>query len=133
MERWFLSVCYPKAFSPSGGSIVNVGSMSSVNSTPGAAIYSATKGAIDSLTRVLAAELGPRKIRVNAVAPGPVDTEGTRGVGLIGSELEKQLVAITPLGRLGQPRDVARVVVFLASDEAGWLTGAWISASGGLR
>lgn len=85
------------------------------------------------ITRALAVELGGRKIRVNTLAPGPVETEGTRSVGLIGSELEKQLVATTPLGRLGQPQDVARIAVFLASDEAGWLTGAWIPASGGLR
>jgi 3-oxoacyl-[acyl-carrier protein] reductase len=117
----------------SGGSIINIGSLSSVHPTPGASIYSATKGAIDTLTRVLAAELGPRNIRVNALAPGPVETDGTRNAGLIGSEFEKQLKATTPLGRLGQPEDIARVAVFLASDEAGWITGAWIPASGGLR
>ena len=76
---------------------------------------------------------GGRQIRVNAVAPGLVDTEGTRGVGLIGSELEKQLVAQTPLGRLGRPEDIARIAVFLASDDASWLSGAWIRASGGLQ
>jgi 3-oxoacyl-[acyl-carrier protein] reductase len=78
-------------------------------------------------------ELGGRKIRVNAIAPGPVDTEGTRGVGLIGNEVEKQLVAQTPLGRLGQPADIGRIAVFLASDDAGWVSGAWIRASGGLQ
>lgn len=78
-------------------------------------------------------ELSGRKIRVNTLAPGPVGTEGRRGAGLIGSELEKQLVVSTPLGRLGQPEDAARIAVFLASDEAGWLTGAWIPASSGLR
>jgi 3-oxoacyl-[acyl-carrier protein] reductase len=120
-------------FRSGGGSIINIGSLSSVHPTPGASIYSATKGAIDTLTRVLAAELGSRKIRVNTLAPGPVETDGTRNAGLIGSELEKQLKATTPLGRLGQPDDIARVAVFLASDEAGWITGAWIPASGGLR
>ena len=120
-------------FRSGGGSVINIGSLSSVHPTPGASIYSATKGAIDTLTRVLAAELGPRQIRVNTLAPGPVETDGTRNAGLIGSELEKQLKAITPLGRLGQPDDIARVAVFLASDDAAWLTGAWIPASGGLR
>ena len=95
-------------------------------------VYSATKSALDAITRVLAVELGGRKIRVNTVAPGPIETDGTRSAGLIGSELEKQLVTSTPLGRLGQPEDVARIVVFLASDEAAWLTGAWIPAAGGL-
>jgi 3-oxoacyl-[acyl-carrier protein] reductase len=88
---------------------------------------------VNSITQVLAVELGGRHIRVNAIAPGPVESEGTRGGGIIGSELEKQLVARTPLGRLGQSEDVARIAVFLASDDAGWLTGAWIPASGGLR
>ena len=120
-------------FGPNGGSVINVGSVASVSPSPGAVIYSATKGAVDTVTRALVVELGGRKIRVNTLAPGPVETEGTRAIGLIGSELEKQLVASTPLGRLGQPQDVARIAVFLASDEAGWLTGARFPASGGLR
>jgi 3-oxoacyl-[acyl-carrier protein] reductase len=120
-------------FGPDGGSIINVGSVASVSPTPGSVIYAATKGAVATITSVLAAELGGRRIRVNTLAPGPVETEGTRGSGLIDSELGKRLVASTPLGRLGRPEDVARVAVFLASDEAGWLTGAWIPASGGLR
>ncbi len=119
-------------FGPNGGSVINIGSVANVRPTPGSAVYAATKGAIETLTRALAAELGGRRIRVNTLAPGPVDTEATRGAGLIGSEFEKQIVAGTPLGRLGQPDDVARVV-FLASDEAGWVTGAFIPASGGLR
>ena len=122
-----------KHFGPNGGSIINVSSVVSVSPTPGSGIYAATKAAVNTLTTVLAMELGSRKIRVNAVAPGPVETESTRGAGLIGSELEKQLVAQTPLGRLGQPQDIARVAVFLASDDAGWISGAWIRASGGLQ
>jgi len=120
-------------YGPDGGSVINISSVVSVSPPPGSVIYSATKGAVNTVTRVLAVELGGRKIRVNTLAPGPVETEGTRGGGLIGSELEKRLVASTPLGRLGQPEDVARIAVFLASDEAGWLTGAWIPATGGLR
>ena len=120
-------------FGPNGGSVINVSSIASVSPTPGSVVYAATKGAVNTITSVLAVELGGRNIRVNAVAPGPVETEGTRTSGLIGSELEKQLVASTPLGRIGRPQDVARIAVFLASDEAGWLTGAWIPASGGLQ
>ena len=120
-------------FGPEGGSIINIGSLSSINATPGSVVYAATKGAIATITSVLAAELGGRNIRVNTIAPGPIDTEGTRAAGLIGSPLETQLVAMTPLGRLGQPRDIAHVAVFLASNEAGWLTGAWIPVTGGLR
>jgi 3-oxoacyl-[acyl-carrier protein] reductase len=120
-------------FGSNGGSVINIGSIASVRPSPGAAIYSATKAAVDAVTRVAAVELGGRNIRVNTIAPGPVDTEATRGAGLIGSDLEKQLAASTPLGRLGQPQDIARIAVFLASDEAGWLTGALIPASGGLR
>jgi 3-oxoacyl-[acyl-carrier protein] reductase len=106
--------------------------VASVSPSPGSLVYAKTKGAVSTLTRGLAAELGGRRIRVNTLAPGPVETEGTRSAGLIGSDLAKQLEAITPLGRLGLPEDVARIAVFLASDEAGWLTGAWIPASGGL-
>jgi 3-oxoacyl-[acyl-carrier protein] reductase len=120
-------------FGSNGGSVINISSVASVSPTPGSVIYSATKGAVNTVTRALAVELGGRQIRVNTLAPGPVETELTRGSGLIGSELEKQRVASTPLGRLGRPEDVARIAVFLASDEAGWLTGAWIPASGGLR
>jgi 3-oxoacyl-[acyl-carrier protein] reductase len=120
-------------FGSVGGSIINIGSLSSINATPGSVVYAATKGAIATITSVMAAELGSRNIRVNTIAPGPIDTEGTRAAGLIGSPLETQLVAMTPLGRLGQPRDIARVAVFLASEEAGWLTGAWIPVTGGLR
>jgi 3-oxoacyl-[acyl-carrier protein] reductase len=97
-------------------------------------LYSATKGAIDTLTKALAKELGPRNIRVNTVASGHTDTEGTRRMGLVGSEQAQQLVGETPLGgRFGRPEDIAPVVVFLASDEAAWLTGERISASGGVH
>jgi 3-oxoacyl-[acyl-carrier protein] reductase len=120
-------------FSTNGGSVINIGSVVSVSPTPGSTIYAATKGAVETITRVLAAGLGGRRIRVNTLAPGTVETDATRADGLIGSELGKELVARTPLGRLGQPEDVARVAVFLASDEASWVTGAFIPVSGGLR
>ncbi len=120
-------------FGPEGGSIINIGSVASVAPTPGSATYAATKGAVSTLTRALALELGGRRVRVNTLAPGPVETEMTRGFGMAESELGKQLIARTPLGRLGQPEDVARIAVFLASDESAWLTGAWIPAAGGLQ
>jgi 3-oxoacyl-[acyl-carrier protein] reductase len=96
-------------------------------------VYAATKSAVDSLTRSLAMELGPRKIRVNTIAPGGVETEGVHQAGIIGSDFEKQMVSNTPLGRLGQPEDIARVAVFLASDDAEWVTGERIMVSGGLH
>lgn len=122
-----------KHFGPNGGSVINISSVASVNAMPETSIYSATKSALDSITRVLAQELGPKKIRVNAIAPGGVDTEGVREAGVIGSDFARQMVAATPLGRLGAPDDIARVAVFLASDEAAWLTGERIAASGGYR
>ena len=121
-----------KRFRPNGGSIINISSIASAGH-PTAAIYSGTKGAIDAITRGLAAELGPRKIRVNAIAPGGVETEGTHNAGIIGSDFEKAMVARTPLGRIGQPDDIARVAVFLASNDAAWLTGERLTASGGHR
>jgi 3-oxoacyl-[acyl-carrier protein] reductase len=96
-------------------------------------VYSATKGALDAITRVLSHELSTRKIRVNTIAPGGVETEGVRELGMLGSDFEKHIVAQTPLGRLGQPDDIAPVAVFLASDESRWLTGERVVASGGLR
>ena len=120
-----------KHFGPDGGSIINISSVASEQALPTATIYSATKGAVDTLTRVLAAELGPRKIRVNAIAPGGVETEGTHAAGVIGSDFEKDMVARTALGRLGQPDDIARIAVFLASDAAAWVTGERLTASGG--
>jgi len=122
-----------KHFGADGGSVINISSVASANPVPNSAVYAATKGAVDSITRGLAKELGPRKIRVNAIAPGGVETEGTHRIGVIGSDFEKQIVAETPLGRFGQPEDIARVAVFLASDDSGWLTGERITASGGYR
>jgi 3-oxoacyl-[acyl-carrier protein] reductase len=98
---------------------------------PNSVVYSATKSALDSITRGLAKELGGRKIRVNTIAPGGVETEGTVTAGIIGSDFQKQMIASTPLGRFGQPDDIARVAVFLASEDSAWLTGERISASGG--
>jgi 3-oxoacyl-[acyl-carrier protein] reductase len=118
-------------FGPDGGNIINVSSVVSVASYPGTVVYSATKGAIDAVTRVLAAELGPRKIRVNTLAPGMIETEGTHAAGFIGSEFQSHAEAGTPLGRIGQPDDVARVAAFLASDASGWVTGERITAAGG--
>ncbi|MGA9766941.1 MAG: glucose 1-dehydrogenase, partial [Rhodomicrobium sp.] len=106
-----------------GASIVNLGSAVSRITPPNSAVYTGTKGAVDAITGVLARELGPRKIRVNTLSPGVVETEGTHSAGVIGSELESGWVAQTPLGRVGQPRDIAAVAVFLASDDSAWLTG----------
>jgi 3-oxoacyl-[acyl-carrier protein] reductase len=121
-----------KHFGPDGGSVINMSSVASAG-TAEAAIYSGTKSAVDAITRALAAELGPRKIRVNAIAPGMVETEGTHSLGISGSDFEKAAVAETPLGRVGQPDDIARIAVFLASDASAWLTGERLQASGGWR
>ena len=118
-------------FGPGGGSVINVSSVASLSPVPNAAVYSATKGALDSLSRVLALELAPRRIRVNTIAPGGVETEGTHSVGVIGSDLHMQIVAATALGRFGQPSDIAGVAVFLASEESGWMTGERLTVSGG--
>jgi 3-oxoacyl-[acyl-carrier protein] reductase len=124
-----------KHFSAAGGSVINIGSVASRAHPPGYSIYSASKAGLDAVTGVLAKELAPRKIRVNSVNPGATLSEGTKEAGLYGvdSDLEKQLVAMTPLGRIGTPRDIAKVVSFLASDDSNWLTGEVILASGGLR
>lgn len=116
-----------------GGSIVNVSSAITHVHTPAAAVYAGTKGAVNAISGVLANELAPRKIRVNVVSPGYVVTEGTHAVGISGSEMEAGMVAQTPLGRAGEPDDIATVVAFLASDDARWLTGENITASGGIR
>ena len=116
-----------------GGSIVNVSSVVSRITPPGSAVYTATKGAVDAITGVLARELGPRKIRVNSVNPGMVETEGTHTAGFIGSDFETWALSTTPLGRIGQPDDIADVTVFLASDDSRWMTGESLIASGGMR
>jgi 3-oxoacyl-[acyl-carrier protein] reductase len=122
-----------KHFGPEGGSVINVGSVASSVTPPNSVVYTATKGAVDAVTRVLAKELGPKKIRVNSINPGGVETEGTHTGGIVGSDFEKQMIAQTPLGRFGQPEDIAPVAVFLASPASGWLTGEVLHASGGLR
>ncbi|HEU0072227.1 MAG TPA: glucose 1-dehydrogenase [Alphaproteobacteria bacterium] len=122
-----------KLFGPEGGSVINLSSVASEYGIPGATVYAATKGAVDTITLVLAKELAPRKIRVNTIAPGGVETEGTHTIGIIGSDMETQMIAQTPLGRLGQPDDVARVALFLASDQSGWVTGERLTVSGGMR
>jgi 3-oxoacyl-[acyl-carrier protein] reductase len=121
-----------KHFGPSGGSIINLGSFISRAALPESAIYAATKSAVDAITRVLAKELGPRKIRVNSINPGVVETEGTHSAGIIGSDFGRQAVQQTPLGRFGQPADIAPVAVFLASDDARWVTGETLFVTGGL-
>ena len=120
-----------KYFGPAGGSVINLSSVAGVKAIPNSVVYSATKGAVNAITRVLANELGGRKIRVNAIAPGPVETEGVHELGILGSDFEKQMVAETPLGRIAQPEDIARIAVFLASNSSGWLTGDIVTASGG--
>ncbi|WP_369929147.1 glucose 1-dehydrogenase [Xanthomonas sp. NCPPB 2632] len=116
-----------------GASIINIGSTVSRITPPGSAVYSGTKGAVDAITGVLSRELGARGIRVNAVNPGMVITEGVHTAGFAGGDFEQWAVGLTPLGRVGQPDDIAPVVAFLASDEAKWLTGELIIASGGMR
>jgi 3-oxoacyl-[acyl-carrier protein] reductase len=116
-----------------GASIINIGSGVSRITPPSSAVYTATKGALDAITGVLARELGPKKIRVNSINPGIVETEGTHTGGFIGSDFEKGAVAQTPLGRIGQPGDIAPVAVFLASDDSAWLTGEQLLATGGIR
>ena len=116
-----------------GGSVINIGSSVSRITPASSTVYTGSKGALDALTGVWARELGPRKIRVNSINPGLVETEGTHSGGQIGSDLEKWLVAQTPLGRTGQVGDIAPVAVFLASDDSAWLTGEQILATGGSR
>jgi len=116
-----------------GSSIINIGSVVTRITPPGSAIYTGTKGAVDAITGVLSRELGPRKIRVNALNPGMIETEGTHAAGFIGSDFEAGAVAQTPLGRIGQPNDIASIAVFLASDDSYWLTGEQLLAGGGVR
>lgn len=119
-------------FGPGGGSIINIGSTAGRMSIANGAVYCATKGAIDSVSISLSKELGGRKIRVNALNPGVTVTEGTIAGGIIGSEFETSVVKATPLGRAGRPEDIGRVAAFLASDDAFWITGQLIYATGGL-
>lgn len=116
-----------------GASIINIGSVVSSLTPPNSSVYTATKGAVDAITQVLAKELGARKIRVNSINPGMVETEGTKSAGLLGSDFETGAVSQTPLGRLGQVDDIAGVAAFLASNDARWLTGELVRAGGGLR
>jgi len=122
-----------KHFGADGGNVINISSVVTSLTPPGTAVYAGTKGAVDAITRALAKELGPRKIRVNSINPGMVETEGTHAAGFIGSDFEKGAVAQTPLGRIGQTDDISSVAVFLASDESGWITGETLRAAGGLR
>ena len=119
-------------FGSGGGSIINISSVVSRITPPGSSIYSATKGAVDAITRVLAKELGPQGVRVNAISPGMVETEGTHTAGFIGGEFQKGAAASSPFGRIGQVDDIATVAVFLASSDAKWLTGEIVNASGGV-
>jgi 3-oxoacyl-[acyl-carrier protein] reductase len=120
-------------FGDAGGTIVNVSSLVAIKGFPGTVVYSATKGAVDTITRVLASELGPRKIRVNAVNPGVVITEGIQAAGFSGGDFEQAYINSTALGRSGTPADIAQVVLFLASPASGWLTGETLFATGGVR
>jgi 3-oxoacyl-[acyl-carrier protein] reductase len=116
-----------------GASIINIGSGASRLTPANSAVYTGTKGALDAITGVLARELGPRKIRVNTINPGMVETEGTHTGGFIGSDFEKDLIAQAPLGRTGKVSDIAPIAVFLASDDSAWLTGEQLLATGGIR
>jgi 3-oxoacyl-[acyl-carrier protein] reductase len=116
-----------------GASIINIGSVASSSTPPNTVVYTGTKGAVDAITRVLARELGPKKIRVNSINPGMVETEGVHAAGVLGTDFEAGLVAQTPLGRIGQVDDIASVAVFLASNDSKWITGELVRAGGGLR
>jgi 3-oxoacyl-[acyl-carrier protein] reductase len=122
-----------KHFGPSGGSIINLSSFAATSAPPSTSVYSATKAAVNAITRSLAQELGPRKIRVNAVNPGVIETEGLHAAGISGSDFQKQAEHQTPLGRIGQPADIGPAVVFLASPEASFITGETLYITGGLR
>jgi 3-oxoacyl-[acyl-carrier protein] reductase len=122
-----------KYFSPEGGSIINISSVVSTLAPPNTSVYTGTKGAVDSVTRSLAKELGPRKIRVNSINPGIVETEGVQAKGIDGGEFRKQIESLTPLGRIGQVEDIAPAAVFFASSDAAWITGETLVIAGGLR
>jgi 3-oxoacyl-[acyl-carrier protein] reductase len=121
-----------KHFPATGGSVINVGSVVTDLTPPGSAVYTGTKGAVDAITGVLAKELGPKGIRVNALNPGLTITEGTHSGGIAGSDMEKNAIKNTPLGRAGQPQDIAKAAVFLASDDSGWVTGELLRVGGGI-
>jgi 3-oxoacyl-[acyl-carrier protein] reductase len=120
-------------FGPAGGSIINISSVVATTAPPAASVYSGTKAAVDAVTRSLAKELGPRNIRVNAINPGMVETEGVHAAGLSSGDFRKQIEAQTPLGRIGQPQDIAPAAVFLASDDSRWITGETLYVAGGYR
>jgi 3-oxoacyl-[acyl-carrier protein] reductase len=122
-----------KHIGPDGASVINISSVASTAGLPGAAVYSATKAAVDAVTRSLAKDLALRKVRVNSINPGMVETEGVHAAGISESDFRKQTESRTPLGRIGQPQDIAPAAVFLASDESGWITGETLYISGGLR
>ena len=122
-----------RQFGPAGGSVINLSSVASTAAPAGTAVYSATKGAVDTVTKALAKELGARKIRVNAINPGMIETEGVHAAGFIGSDFQKLAVSQTPLGRIGQPQDIATVAAFLASEDSGWITGETLPVAGGYR
>jgi 3-oxoacyl-[acyl-carrier protein] reductase len=122
-----------KQFGQDGGSIINLRSMAATLAPPNTSVYSGIKAAVNAITRSLAQELGPRKVRVNAISPGVIETEGLHTTGISGSDFEKQAVAHTPLGRIGQPQDIAPAVVFLASAESAYITGEILGIAGGLR
>jgi 3-oxoacyl-[acyl-carrier protein] reductase len=122
-----------KHFGSAGGNIINISSVVATLAPPTTSVYSATKAAVDAVTRSLAQELGPRKIRVNSINPGMIETEGTHSAGMIESEFRKQTEAQTPLGRIGQPEDIAPMAVFLASSDSAWITGESFYITGGLR
>ena len=119
-------------FDAKGGSIINIGSVAA-EGVGTASVYSATKGAVDSITKALAQELGAKKVRVNSLNPGMIETEGVHAAGFMGSDFHKQIIERTPLGRIGQPKDIADIAVFLASDESTWVNGQTIQAAGGNR
>jgi 3-oxoacyl-[acyl-carrier protein] reductase len=122
-----------KHFDPAGGSIINISSAVTSITPPNASVYTATKGAVDAITRTLAKELGPRKIRVNAILPGMIETEGVKSAGMNEGAFRQAIEAQTPLGRIGQPNDIAPAAVFLASPEAAYITGETLRIAGGLR
>ena len=122
-----------KHMGPEGGSIINIGSVVSSMRLPNSAVYAASKAAVDAITGVLAKELGPRKIRVNSISPGVIETEGSRAGGFVGTDFQKSIEAQVPLGRVGQPEDIAPTAVYLASSDSKYMTGETLVVSGGLR